>query len=335
MTHAVAGAASTGLQVDWTRLPFENIDRLLLVEMRIANSTEGIVPQLYDLARGRGPLSQEIAGAILERPRAKVGFLTGVYFPPHFPVGEIDGPIGGLVLARALGELGYATTLVMEGEVISATQKLVPIARAGNARFVDGNELTDAVGVSALVKDLDVLIASERIGVNSRGVRHSINGTLLQPSPAFPWPDALVETMNQSGKLTIGLGDGGNEIGFGKIYESGREIVPYGRRCQCPCGDGMFTRTATQLLWPVNVSNLGVYGLIAAIGLSLRRPDLLHDEDTERALLREAIGAGFRDGGTGLPEEAQDGIPAIGAIGLVMMLRALVSNAVRDFKRPF
>lgn len=314
--------------------PYENIDRLLNVELRIAKAPMGIVGQLYRHVRGELPLSYQIGRALLDRPGARIGFVTGVYLPPYFPAGEIDGPIGGLVFARVLGQLGYPVLLLMEQQVIEATRPLGPVAGATAVQFHDGNRLGPR-DIARLVDELDVVIASERLGSNAKGVRHTINGTRADlPSP-YPWPDELVRAMNRAGKLTIGIGDGGNEIGFGKIYEFARQVVPNGQRCRCPCMDGIVTATATGLLFPVNVSNFGVYGLIAALGLATRRPELLHDAATERALLAAAIRSGFVDGGTGLPEEAEDGVPGSGAAAFVALLQALVANALRDFVRPF
>src|SRR4029077_8989172 len=107
---------------------------------------------------------------------ARIGFVTGIFLPPHFPLGEIDGPIGGLVFARALTSIGYRVSLIMERQINDAASSLGGIAGATQTALFDGN-LLDAQGVQALVRDLDVVITSERLGVNAKGVRHTINGT--------------------------------------------------------------------------------------------------------------------------------------------------------------
>jgi hypothetical protein len=313
---------------------YENIDRLLNVEARIKKTPVGVVPRLYSLVRRERPISYEIASALLERPSARIGFVTGIFLPPHFPLGEIDGPIGGLVFARALTALGYSVSLIMERQINEAAARLVPIVGAEKVEFVDGNVL-DARGVRALTERLDVVITSERLGVNAKGVRHTINGTKAELVNPYSWPDELVKSMNAAGKLTIGIGDGGNEIGFGAVFEQAREFVPNGKSCRCPCADGIITSTATKLLFPVNVSNFGAYGIIAAMGLALGRQDILHTPEMERSVLPAALGAGFVDGGTGLAEQSQDGIPLSGSVAFVAVIEAIVSNALRDFVRPF
>lgn len=321
-----------GVQTDLAY--YESIDRLLNVEARIAKTPIGVVPQLYSFARRERPLSYEITRALLDRPKARIGFLTGMYLPPHFPLGEMDGPLGGLVLARALAPLGYSVTLIMEEQVNEVALRLVPISGAAGVAFVDGNVL-DAAGVKVLVERMDVLITSERLGVNAKGVRHTINGTRAELVNPYPWPDELVRAMHDAGKLSIGIGDGGNEIGFGAVYEQAREIVPNGKTCRCPCADGIVTSTATTMLFPVNVSNFGVYGIIAGIAMALGRPDIVHRPEMERSLLPAGLAAGFVDGGTGMAEQSEDGVPLSGSVGFVAVLEAIVSNALRDFVRPF
>ena len=40
----------------------------------------------------------------------------------------------------------------------------------------------------------------------------------------------------------------GNEIGFGLILDDVLKISPWGAKCQCPCGMGVATVTATDVL---------------------------------------------------------------------------------------
>lgn len=320
---------------DWATIPYDNIDRLLLVEARIRGMVAGVVPRLYAHVRADGPpLCLRAADAILSRPEAHVGVVTGVYWPPHFPSGEIDGPIGALVLSRGLSMLGYSCSIIMEAAVIEPARKVADEMR-WNVEFMDSGSLVDRDSVVAASEGLDIVIASERVGVNRQGIRHSINGTPFEASPLFPWADELVDRVTANGGVSIGFGDGGNEIGFGQIYDYAQEIVPQGLDCGCECGGGIVTRTATQHLLPVNVSNLGVYGLLAALALATKRPEILHSSDAERRLLAAAVDAGMKDGGTGLYERAQDGIPESGAAGLVDMLAAIVENGLREYSRQF
>jgi hypothetical protein len=74
----------------------------------------------------------------------------------------------------------------------------------------------------------------EKTGPNAKGVHHSIMGTAKNPDEtghAFH----LAEAAKARGIVTIGVGDGGNEIGNGLIYDAARQIQPYGLKCQCDC----------------------------------------------------------------------------------------------------
>jgi hypothetical protein len=96
--------------------------------------------------------------------------------------------------------------------------------------------------------------------------------------------------MNRMGKLTVGIGDGGNEIGFGNIGGRLKDLVPFGAMCKCPCGQGMLAATPTTLLYPVLVSNWGGYALTAALAVMVKDLSLAHTAERERAFFRIALG---------------------------------------------
>src|SRR5262249_49353145 len=86
---------------------------------------------------------------------------------------------------------------------------------------------------------------------------------------------------------TIGIGDGGNEIGMGKIrWEIIRRNIPRGGLIAC--------RVPTDYLIVCGVSNWGAYGLAAgAYSLSGVRPDAaLFDIEREREFLRIMVEEG-------------------------------------------
>jgi len=62
--------------------------------------------------------------------------------------------------------------------------------------------------------------------------------------------------------LTIGVGDGGNEIGMGNIYKSITHILPL--------GNIIASKTRTTSLVVSEVSNWGVYGIVAALSILTR-----------------------------------------------------------------
>lgn len=126
------------------------------------------------------------------------------------------------------------------------------------------------------------------------------------------------------------MGDGGNEIGFGAIFDAAREIVPHGQACGCACNDGIVTSTATQILYPASVSNFGAYALTCALGVLESKPLLLVSADRIAAAVEAAVTNGCLDGGTFEPGRlADDGIPMEGVIALVNLLRTVATQHFR------
>jgi hypothetical protein len=103
---------------------------------------------------------------------------------------------------------------------------------------------------------------------------------------------------------TIGIGDGGNEIGMGKIaWEIVRRNITGGGSVAC--------RVPADFLVVCGVSNWGAYGLAAGV-CALRgvKPDpALFNPERERELLRVMVENGpLVDGVTGQPSLTVDGL---------------------------
>src|SRR5437867_6406581 len=101
--------------------------------------------------------------------------------------------------------------------------------------------------------------ATERASRAVSGVYHNARGVDISAGCARI--DLLFEAATTRGIPTIGVGDGGNEIGMGMIPEAVRRLR-YGDRCQCGCGAGIGARTATDVLIPAGCSNWGCYAAI-------------------------------------------------------------------------
>src|SRR4029079_18159953 len=85
--------------------------------------------------------------------------------------------------------------------------------------------------------------ATERASRGRSGVYHNARGVDIGAGVARV--DLLFEAAARRAIPTIGVGDGGNEIGMGLVPEAVRSLVRYGDRCQCGCGGGIGARTAT------------------------------------------------------------------------------------------
>jgi hypothetical protein len=312
---------------------FENIDRLITIELSMPWMSKGVVRKLYEKARGEKPLTQEIAESILDQPGGRVGLVTGIV-DEHLPQGEIDGPVGAAVLGRALSLVGYPVSIFLEEPIIGVFQAVCEALEWSDYEVVNTSRLKNDEALDREADKIHIAVAIEKLGVNKKGVRHSIQGTPL-PASEEPSPDRMIERLNTLGKMTIGIGDGGNEIGCGKLYDYARQVVPYGIDCGCPCHGGIVTPTSTQHLLPAAVSNWGAYGVVTALALISDRDDVLLRPDEELTILEAALDAGCVDGGTGFREPAQDGVPAQASAALVSLLDAIVSQSKRTFVRPF
>ncbi len=104
---------------------------------------------------------------------------------------------------------------------------------------------------------------------------------------------------------TIGIGDGGNEIGMGKIrWDTIRRNIPNGGLIAC--------RVPTDHLIVAGVSNWGAYALAAGVAYlrGVKLDPALFDIERERELLRVMVEAGpLVDGVTGRATVSVDGLP--------------------------
>lgn len=330
----VAGAASMA----------EYIDRLITVEMRNRAMPHGTIIPLYDAARKEGggqPLTLRAAAGLVEHvhPGDNVFIVTGAGSGELIPQGENDGPVGAAVLARAvLLGLGATPIFVCESHhvdpiVVASEAAGVPIrslevrkkSRAGGAVAVAPTVEAD---VAKWAKDLfaqlkpAALISIERLGPNRKGVIHGATG-IAGWSPQVDLTP-IFTTAAATGVFSIGIGDVGNEIGFGRIQEVVRDVQPYGKKCQCPCEDGMATVVATDVLVVAAVSNWGGYGIEAALSLLLNRPDLPHSPAMAERILTRCTEAGGIEAIHCTQTFSCDGIAGEGHVSMVTILGEMV-----------
>ena len=351
MGEGVAGAG----EPDRLVATCDAIDRLVTVEMRLSAYSRGVIEHLYGAARerqGGGPLSllaaRTLTGSVGRGDAVFVA--TGAGVADFLPDGETDGPPGAVALANALSlGLGAVPLLLTEAPY---ADNLARTALAGGlgtrtpevARRVPGTAavLPLASDGSAEEQAADYLeryrpaavIAVEKIGPNSIGVAHTATGKPAGDGRARF--ETVLERAREGGIPTIGIGDNGNEFGFGLIEDAVRRHKPYGDRCQCPCGAGLATSVVTDVLVPANTSNWGAYGVAAALAALLGRPEVFHDEETERRTIEACVEAGAVDGSTGRHVPKVDGSPLKAQIAVVTLLRTIVVNGLaRPSERPY
>jgi hypothetical protein len=125
--------------------------------------------------------------------------------------------------------------------------------------------------------------------------------------------------------ITIGIGDGGNEIGMGKIpWDTIRRNIPNGALIAC--------RVPVDYLLVAGVSNWGAYALAAGVRLlrgARHDPDLFA-VDRERQLLQLMVERGpLVDGRTGRREATVDDLPFDQYAEVLRQLGHILATATR------
>ena len=322
----------------------EYIDRLITVEMRNPGLPHSMIAPLYEAARTEGggdPLTYRAARGLLDNVTAGDFVLinTGAGTGELIPNGENDGPVGAAALARAI-EKGLHATPIFVCEPFHAG----PIAASSEAAGVGVRSLDVAeryhVGAAVVTSPesddevpgwaeqlLDrlnpkAIIAIERLGPNAKGVIHGSTG--MAPRPITD-SSPLFAAAAKRGIFSIGIGDAGNEIGFGRIYDKVRVIQePWGHKCQCPCGDGMATVVPADVLIVAAVSNWGAYGIEAALSVLLGRTDLVHSPEQEERIMLRCLEAGGIEAVFCTQNFECDGISGESHMALVRLLRDMV-----------
>jgi hypothetical protein len=322
----------------------DSVDRLCTLDLRPAGPTSGYIGRFYTAVRDRvrTPLAFAAAQLLQQIPPGNTIIIaTGFCHPQRLPAGETDGPPGAAALARAV-RLGLACTPLLLGEacIIAPIQACLeslglhlhetlaaaqqdPVGVAFQAFPTEAKAAQTAAPQVLAQTRPGAIVVTEKVGPNRLGIAHSAMGFAI-PDGARALIEYLLEAAHATGIPTIGVGDNGNDIGFGIIEDEVRRYKPYGDVCQCPCGGGLATVTTTTLLVTAAVANWGAYGIVTCLAALQNKPELLHSAATELAMLEACVQAGAADGITGRLEATVDALPAPVHASIVELLRALI-----------
>lgn len=316
----------------------ENIDRLITTESKTTAMARGITVPLYRAARNNDdPLTYQIASEIKSRldsqegSKFRFGLFTGVWSPEFLPNGENDGPIGSAVLGKALYLAGAEVVFCVEKEVGPVMKKLCSSLDLPSDIITLSRE--NEQENEKLANELDGAIFIEKIGPSKEGISHFATGFAREGQDALL--GSMLNKMRNQGKLTIGIGDNGNEIGFGTIYEEARKIHPFGEKCKCPKEEGLITSLATDYILPSSISNLGAYGIAAALSLLMEDLEMLHKPEDELKLIKICTDMDCRDGGFGKAHDYVDGVVDQSMASFVKILQEMVTIYFNKEHRDF
>lgn len=256
--------------------------------------------------RGMKDLQPElIAGYCLRAAKVLRGIKGTVLIGTGFPVVdtfETDGPVGALILYRALEILGATPVLVCGTPMANAFQHdyrtcVISVGKKNNG-------LAEAKRALAHFKP-DAIISIERPGLAENGCYHNMRGEDISARAA-----CFDYFMTQATCPTLAIGDGGNEIGMGNVksFLAQLDIIPAVTECD--------------ELIIADVSNWGVYGLLAFLSLWSQH-DLLSETCPEE-ILKYISNLGSVDGVTRKNELTEDSLPASEGIALISRIRALI-----------
>jgi hypothetical protein len=220
---------------------------------------------------------------------------------------ETDGPPGAVVIGRALERLGRSVLYVVDRLSETLMQEL-----SGREQVLSFPVADEAASRAYAKQVLErhqpaLLISIERCGRTKDGRYLNMRGRDVS------FETGQVDFLFEDGRRSVGIGDGGNEIGMGNVADAviASGLVPE------PC----VTRVDDLVI--ASVSNWGGYGLVAALSTLVGR-DLLPTVDEERRLVERSVALGAVDGTTGAADGKVDGFTPDVTAEILSALRQLL-----------
>ncbi|XP_071770386.1 D-glutamate cyclase, mitochondrial [Centroberyx gerrardi] len=268
---------------------------------------------------------------------SSVAITTG--FPTHYmhsPPDETDGPPGAITMATMLLALGKQVTMITDRRAVEVNQAIIEEAvSTGVLKTAIPLVTFENTSPDSAVHFLchhgdpskpryDHLVAIERSGRAEDGNYYNMRGINIKHL-VDPIDDLFIAAMDIPGINTTGVGDGGNELGMGKLKEKVKNLMPKGGLIACDI--------AADYAITAGVSNWGGYAVACGLyllhtcpshlrylwkGLGLEpttSPAQLQDwaanlpsVDKEESVLSTLVRFGIRSGKTGHLAMEVDGL---------------------------
>ncbi|MFP6634942.1 MAG: DUF4392 domain-containing protein [Dehalococcoidia bacterium] len=252
----------------------------------------------------------QAAQYIMDHP-GNVAITTGFYILAAGSP-ETDGPAGAIAIGNALQALGRKVTYITDSYT-------TPVLRG---MLEDGTEVVDFpiadIEVSRNVTaeilarlDPSLIISIERCSRTNDDAYLNMRYVDITPHTA------RLDYLFEAGIPSVGIGDGGNEIGMGNLVE----FIP---QVETLPNDPAVTKVDRLII--SSVSNWGGYGLVAALS-KLAGRNLLPTVESETVLIKRSVDMGAVDGTTGDHSYFVDGFTTEENGELLARLHALVEGA--------
>ncbi|KAB3531498.1 DUF4392 domain-containing protein [Alkaliphilus serpentinus] len=238
-------------------------------------------------------------------------------------IGETDGPLGAVSIANGLMQLGKDVVFVTDE---FSSPLIEGCCRALN---IDASIYITPFGDTKgfCKKLIEVfhpthIIAIERPGRGRDGKCYSMRGEDL--SPFVPNTDYFFILAKEKNIKTIAIGDGGNEMGMGKVIHLINEEIKEGQR--------IWAETASDYLIIAGVSNWGGHGITAGLSI-LASEMLLHQSHEEVKMVSAMVNAGGVDGCSKKREMTVDGLSLEINLDIFNKIRGVVIRALKEADR--
>lgn len=226
---------------------------------------------------------------------------------------ETDGPIGAAHIACAFCDAGK--------NVFIATDKLcyAQLAAAAELRAPAATPiLLDNNSAKLFELEIDTVISIERPGKAADGHCRTASAKEIDNRLTAD-TDAIFAALHSRGAVTIAVGDGGNELGMGKLAGLTKRLVEN--------GELIAAVQPADITLTSGVSNWWGWGFAALASLALGR-NILPTAEDEAALLDAVLAAGAVDGITKLPSKSVDSIPLADHIALLEAMNDIIKSTL-------
>lgn len=233
-------------------------------------------------------------------------------------IGETDGPVGTLSLAHALENLGKKVIIVSDVYTEKLLKSSIESIKLQAEMHIITHENSEELSNTIITKYKPChIIAVERPGRSKDGKSYSMRGEDI--TDFCPNTDMLFKRAKEEGIKTSAIGDGGNEVGMGKISKYVKENVFKGEQI---CAE-----VDTDNLIIAGVSNWGGHALGAILSIMNNRM-LMYDSVTEAEVLQKIVEAGAVDGCTKQRVMSVDGLSLKENIEIFRQIREIAENVL-------
>lgn len=260
------------------------------------------------------PLKQ-VVSSLLD---AKHVLLTTGFFIPEANSIETDGPPGTFFIANALSDLGIRVTILVEEyakEIFLAASKCYNVNI--DYKFINLNKTYSYAEL--ISDDTTHLIALERPGMASDGYYYNQQGNSISHHH-FKLDECFTKAQ-KLGIVTIGIGDGGNELGLGNDYNLFRKSIANGEK--------IATVTSSDFHIMCGVSNWAGYAIAALLNFEAKN-DNFYDETLLDCIMTKIIDNGAVDGVVKKATKTVDGLPYKWELGVLNSINSILKKTVAN-----